>query len=76
MTAPFQGDASLVSTGPKGFLTAQSRTRLTWRWMRYADGVEMVLPDGAYGMAPQTDIVMETDERGCMKFGVPNVRKC
>ncbi|MEU3482344.1 VCBS repeat-containing protein [Streptomyces sp. NPDC033754] len=62
--APFPVDATVVSAGPTGFLSAQSGEQLTWRWTRYADGVATVLPPGSYRGAKQTDIVARTDGSG------------
>ncbi|MEU2244888.1 FG-GAP-like repeat-containing protein [Streptomyces sp. NPDC018338] len=61
---PFPVDATVVSAGPTGFLSAQSGEQLTWRWTRYADGVATVLPPGSYRGAKQTDIVARTDGSG------------
>ncbi|MEU7073565.1 VCBS repeat-containing protein [Streptomyces narbonensis] len=64
VAVPFPVDATIVSAGPTGFLSAQSGEQLTWRWTRYADGVATVLPPGSYRGAKQTDIVARTDGSG------------
>ncbi|MFC9705135.1 hypothetical protein ACFTWD_31080 [Streptomyces sp. NPDC056943] len=64
VAVPFPVDATVVSAGPTGFLSAQSGEQLTWRWTRYADGVATVLPPGSYRGAKQTDIVARTDGSG------------
>ncbi|MER7946388.1 VCBS repeat-containing protein [Streptomyces sp. NPDC096079] len=62
--APFPVDGYVYSSGPTGFLSAQSGTALTWRWTRYADGATTVLPESSYGSAQQTDIVTHSDGDG------------
>ncbi|MFB7358437.1 FG-GAP repeat domain-containing protein [Streptomyces gardneri] len=57
---PFPKDATVLTAGPKGFLSAQSGSAVTYRWTRYLDGATTVLPsDGKYAYAPQSDIVPE-----------------
>ncbi|MEV7375842.1 VCBS repeat-containing protein [Streptomyces sp. NPDC090301] len=55
--APFPVDATVVGAGPTGFLSAQSGSRITYRWTRYEDGATTVLPDSGYTTARRTDIV-------------------
>ncbi|MGW1252149.1 FG-GAP-like repeat-containing protein [Streptomyces sp. NPDC002535] len=55
--APFPVKAWVVGAGPTGFLSAQSGSRLTYRWTRYEDGATTVLPDSGYLTARRTDIV-------------------
>ncbi|MFF2301770.1 FG-GAP repeat domain-containing protein [Streptomyces sp. NPDC058128] len=55
--APFPVNAWVVGAGPTGFLSAQSGTRLTYRWTRYEDGATTMLPDSGYLTARRTDIV-------------------
>ncbi|MFF3769639.1 FG-GAP repeat domain-containing protein [Streptomyces sp. NPDC004290] len=57
--APFPRDAAVTGVGPTGFLSGQTGPRLTWRWTRFSDGVETVLPAGSYRAAPRTDIVVQ-----------------
>ncbi|MFF5708911.1 FG-GAP-like repeat-containing protein [Streptomyces sp. NPDC012756] len=64
--APFPVKAWVMSVGPTGFLSAQTGTQLTWRWTRFADGVETVL-DRPYGYADQTD-VLTRGENGVFKL--------
>ncbi|MFI9744576.1 FG-GAP repeat domain-containing protein [Streptomyces sp. NPDC052494] len=57
---PFPKDAMVVAAGPKGFLSYQSGSTVTWRWTRYLDGATTVLPSGGrYVYAPESDIVPE-----------------
>ncbi|CAM5424884.1 VCBS repeat-containing protein [Streptomyces tanashiensis] len=64
--APFPVSASLMSSGPTGFLSAQSLVNqpLAWRWTRYADGVTTVLTGGSYGSTPGTDIITSGSKDG------------
>ncbi|MEU2076006.1 VCBS repeat-containing protein [Streptomyces sp. NPDC013489] len=55
--APFPVDARVSGAGPTGFLSAQSGSRITYRWTRYEDGATTVLPDSGYTTARRTDIV-------------------
>ncbi|MFE5592690.1 FG-GAP repeat domain-containing protein [Streptomyces sp. NPDC056549] len=57
--APFPLRATVAGVGPTGFLSGQSGPQITWRWTRFADGAETVLPAGSYRAAHQTDIVAQ-----------------
>ncbi|MEU1229982.1 VCBS repeat-containing protein [Streptomyces sp. NPDC005828] len=60
---PFPLDATILSSGPTGFLTVRKNVSpAVYSWTRYADGVATVLPGGVYVGHQRTDLVTKRED--------------